>query len=107
MAVAATAHPCYPLDCVRVLSNVEPPPSGFGLQQPPRHHRVARSTADPCSPYLVVVLPPSISSMHVRQQPLPLRVECADTDLLSPDAMLSNFGKTPSPSLQLVLFSAP
>jgi hypothetical protein len=99
--------PLLPLDCARVLSHVEPPPSGFGLQQPPRHRRAASSIADLHSPYSVVVLPSSISSMHVQQQPLPLRFECADTDLCSPDAMLSNSGKTPSPSLQLVLFSAP
>nr|ACN27467.1 unknown [Zea mays] len=28
--------------------------------------------------------------MHVQQQPLPLRVGCADTDLRNPDTMLSN-----------------
>ncbi|XP_023157178.1 uncharacterized protein [Zea mays] len=69
---------------------VEPPPSGFGLQQQSRHRRAASSAADLRSPYSVVVLPPSTSSAHVQQQPLPLRVECADTDLRSPDAMLSN-----------------
>uniref|UniRef100_A0A804LPR7 Uncharacterized protein n=1 Tax=Zea mays TaxID=4577 RepID=A0A804LPR7_MAIZE len=99
--------PAAPLGCARVLSYVEPPPSGFELQKQSRHRHTASSTADLRSPYLVVVLPPSTSSMHVQQQPLPLRVDCADTDLRSPDAMLSNFSKTPSSSLRLVFFSSP
>jgi hypothetical protein len=83
---------------------VEPPPYGFGLQQQSRHRRASSSAADLRSPYSVVVLPLSTSSVHVQQQPLPLRVECADTDLCSPNAMLSNSGKTPSSLLQLVFF---
>jgi hypothetical protein len=42
--------PLLPLDCARVLPHVEPPPSGFGLQQPPRLRRAASSTADLRSP---------------------------------------------------------